>query len=632
MFPDRYFVYWQHYIDLFRGIYGKFNSLKCEDLGPMTLQKDCTFYKDAVDWIARATMHHCDLQAAQHPFNVISLGCASVPLLYAFPGACPGLRVKHEPGESDAACPHAVNFIELCNQSLGVGMKTGTVRLNKMSWHDKEGGDDHPQKAAFETAVVKSLEPFLSSAPKYVSETHRVLFLYPCRGTNNDFVEVSVRVEWSNNPNSAERVEARKIDDAFACFAEEIGAYCGKAGLHNSKKKQADAEIKDSGPDFFVFTVRLPLWNALPRNKNMRRDLLDHRSVIMICNITVDQSVEILKFLLSIQWKPIPGGLFVTPVFDKFKRHDGLGIIELDGGAPCAVWAQYDSAETQEIVKTCINMKVALIGAEDVLSNVFFVSFGPANNHILPVTKRILGCPEHFRCNTSYQHNPWHCIFSQSPCTARLKGLIHGCSNRDHFSRNKGWVNFKDSIEEILRRGKINFNRERANVLLHDIADVFMNVNDGQNRQSFQNMSCTSALEDYLGPDSKRCNFLFGPLLYIGKLFAAVNPPQAGVISSSLLATSASVPPYQQTQAGIISSSSPAMYASVPPPPPPYQQTQARKGAEGARGNPPKRQKTLQWCCSHCGHFNDGDFQVVRGHEEQCSFKPPQHLFGVHGV
>ena len=112
----------------------------------------------------------------------------------------------------------------------------------------------------------------------------------------------------------------------------------------------------------------------------------------------------------------------MTPVFDKFKQSNSSDVVQVDGGAPCAVWAQYDSKETQEIVKMAIDMKVATVGPEYVLSQVFVVSFGSDNNHILPVTKRILGCPEHFRCNTSYQHNPWHCIFSQIPCTARLKG------------------------------------------------------------------------------------------------------------------------------------------------------------------------------------------------------------------
>ena len=124
MFPDRYFVYWQHYIDLFKGIYGEFSLIKGATHGPEALQTDRAFYQDAVDRIAHATRHHGDLQAVQHPFGATSLGCASMPALYAFPGACPGLRVKHEPGEADVSCPHAVNFIELVNQSLGVGVKT----------------------------------------------------------------------------------------------------------------------------------------------------------------------------------------------------------------------------------------------------------------------------------------------------------------------------------------------------------------------------------------------------------------------------------------------------------------------------------------------------------------------------
>ena len=219
--------------------------------------------------------------------------------------------------------------------------------------------------------------------------------------------------------------------------------------------------------------------------------------------------------------------------------------------------------------------------------------------------------------------------FFANPVHSEAEGLIHGCSNREHFSRNKGWVNFKDSIEEILRRDKINVDRERMNLLLHDIADVVMNVNYGQNRQSFMNMSAASALYDYLGPDSRRCNFVFGPLLYIFKLFAAANPPQPALIAGLSLVVPPPPPPSQPTQAsGVISSSS----LVVPPPPPPSQQTQAVNGAGEPHGKPLKRQKTIDWCCKHCGRFNDVDFHVVLGHEGQCSFKPHQRPFGVGGV
>ena len=164
-----------------------------------------------------------------------------------------------------------------------------------MSWHDMGGADDHSQKAAFETAVKKSLQHFLFSAPKYVSETHSVQFLYPNRGAENDVVNVSVRVQWSNNPDSEEQVESCKIRGAFDLIMKDIGAYCEKAGLNDSKKTRAGADIQELGSDFFAFNVQLPLWHASPRNKNLKRDLLDHKSVIMISNITVDQSVEVLK-------------------------------------------------------------------------------------------------------------------------------------------------------------------------------------------------------------------------------------------------------------------------------------------------------------------------------------------------